>query len=68
MVQIIHISDFHLDSKPISYKKEQLVKALAEDLKKQISEPEKCIFVVSGDLMDKVGELLKNFGNKENKS
>ena len=60
MVQIIHISDFHLDSKPISYKKEQLVKALAEDLNKQISEPEKCIFVVSGDLMDKVGENFDN--------
>ena len=56
MIQIVHISDFHLDSKPISYKKGQLVNALVVDLEKQISEPEKCIFVISGDLMDKVGD------------
>ena len=60
MIQIIHISDFHLDSKPISYKKEQLVNALVVDLKKQISEPEKCLFVISGDLMDKVGDNFEN--------
>lgn len=55
MIQIIHISDFHLDSKPISYQKECLVKALIEDLKKQSINFQECIFVISGDLIDKGG-------------
>lgn len=55
MVQLIHISDFHLDSNPISSKKEQLVKALINDLNKQKIDTKKCIFIISGDLIDKGG-------------
>ena len=55
MVQIIHISDFHLDSNPIQYKKEQLVNALIADLKKQNIDTNQCVFVISGDLIDKGG-------------
>lgn len=55
MVQIIHISDFHLDTNPISLKKEQLVEALINDLKKQNIDTQNCIIVVSGDLIDKGG-------------
>lgn len=62
MVQIIHISDFHLDSNPISLKKEQLVDALIADLKKQNVDTKNCIFVISGDLIDKGGY---NFSNTE---
>lgn len=55
MIQIIHISDFHLDSNPISYKKEQLVNALICDLKEQITTLENSLFVISGDLIDRGG-------------
>lgn len=61
MVQIIHISDFHLDSNPISLKKELLVDALITDLKKQNIDTGNCIFVISGDLIDKGGK--KGFAN-----
>lgn len=60
MVQIIHISDFHLDSKPISLKKEQLVDALIADLKKQNVDTKNCVFVISGDLIDKGGYSFSN--------
>ena len=60
MVQIIHISDFHLDSNPISLKKEQLVDALIADLKKQNVDTKNCIFVISGDLIDKGGYNFPN--------
>ena len=55
MVQIIHISDFHLDSNPISYKKEQLVDALIKDLNRQRVDTNNCIVIISGDLIDKGG-------------
>ena len=59
-VQIIHVSDFHLDSNPISVKKEQLINALISDLKKQKIDTKNCIFVISGDLVDKGG---RNFSS-----
>ena len=59
-IQIIHVSDFHLDTNPISVKKERLVGALIADLKKQRIDWEKCVFIISGDLIDKGG---KNFAN-----
>jgi predicted MPP superfamily phosphohydrolase len=60
MVQVIHISDFHLDTNPISLKKEQLVEALIDDLKKQNIDTKNCIIVVSGDLIDKGGCSFTN--------
>lgn len=56
MVQIIHISDFHLDSNPISVKKEQLLDALIADIKKQKVDTKNCIIAISGDLIDKGGK------------
>lgn len=60
MVQVIHISDFHLDTNPISSKKERLVEALIDDLKKQDIDTKNCIIVVSGDLIDKGGCCFTN--------
>lgn len=60
MVQIIHISDFHLDSCQISYKKEKLVEALIDDLKRQKIDTKNCIFVISGDLIDKGGSVFSS--------
>ena len=56
MIQIIHISDFHLDSKPISIKKTDLINALIDDLNSQDINLSKCIIVISGDLIDKGGK------------
>lgn len=55
MIQIVHISDFHLDSEIISSKKKELINALIEDLKKNKVDSSKCIFAISGDLIDKGG-------------
>ena len=60
MVQIIHISDFHLESNPITPQKEQLLEALVDDLKKQNVDFNNCLFVVSGDLIDKGGSSFAN--------
>lgn len=56
--QIIHISDFHLESEPVSNKKVDLVKALIEDLKGQCIDTSKCIIAISGDLIDKGGYMF----------
>lgn len=55
MIQIIHISDFHLDSENISRKKKELVDALITDLRSQIRDFSRCIVAISGDLIDKGG-------------
>ncbi|WP_406539578.1 metallophosphoesterase [Fibrobacter sp.] len=55
MLQIIHISDFHLDNKILTASKERLANAFIEDLKKQDIDFEKCILIISGDLIDKGG-------------
>ena len=60
MVQIIHISDFHLDTNPISFKKEQLVEALINDLNKQKVDTKNCIVIISGDLIDKGGDGFRS--------
>lgn len=63
MVQIIHISDFHLDSYPISTPKKRLVEALILDLEKQIIDTSKCIIAISGDLIDKGGYKFSSIKN-----
>ena len=60
MIRIIHISDLHLESESPTYEKSAIIKALAEDLKKQINE--ETILFFTGDLIDKGAN---NFSNKE---
>lgn len=55
MIQIIHISDFHLESDSISTRKQSILDALVNDIKSKITEPENAIIVISGDLIDKGG-------------
>jgi hypothetical protein len=55
MIQIIPISDFHLESETIPYNKQNIISALIEDIKPRIVKPENIIIVISGDLIDKGG-------------
>lgn len=60
MIQIIHISDFHIDKKD-SFQKKKIVSALINDLNKLIN-PEICIIAITGDLINKGGA---SFGSIE---
>lgn len=51
MIRIIHISDLHLESDSPSHGKLGIIKALAEDLKKQTNDETLLFF--TGDLIDK---------------
>lgn len=56
MVKIIHVSDFHMESFPLSFEKEKLLEAFFLDLIDQISaEDENVLLIISGDLVDKGG-------------
>lgn len=55
MIQIIHISDFHLESDNLSTRKQEILNALVEDIKPKIVELKNTIIVISGDLIDKGG-------------
>ncbi|NDV82249.1 metallophosphoesterase [Bacteroides sp. 51] len=57
MIQIIHISDFHIDKKD-SYQKRKVVSALIKSLKSTIN-TDRCIVVITGDLIDKGGAGFK---------
>lgn len=61
MIRILHIADLHLESEIPSFEKTAIIKALAEDLKKQVNENTLLFF--TGDLIDK-GAL--GFSDKEN--
>lgn len=61
MIRIIHISDLHLESETPTYEKSAIIKALAEDLKKQIND--ETILFFTGDLIDKGGENFLDKGN-----
>jgi predicted MPP superfamily phosphohydrolase len=63
MIQIIHISDFHLESKPLSNDKNKLVNALIKDLREKIEDYSKVIIVISGDLVDKGGYGFPSINN-----
>jgi predicted MPP superfamily phosphohydrolase len=58
MLKIIHISDFHLETAKASYDKEQIVKALCNDIKKYIDENTLVFF--TGDLIDRGGIGFKD--------
>lgn len=60
MIQIIHISDFHLESDDILIQKQNILDALVNDIKPKIPQPEKAIIVISGDLVDKGGKGFKS--------
>jgi predicted MPP superfamily phosphohydrolase len=60
MIRIIHISDLHLESENPAYEKKTIIKALAEDLKKNVND--NSILFFTGDLIDK-GAM--EFANKE---
>src|SRR5690606_7278473 len=56
MVKIIHVSDFHMESFPLSFEKEKLLEAFFLDLIDQISpDDDNIVFIMSGDLIDKGG-------------
>jgi predicted MPP superfamily phosphohydrolase len=56
MVKIIHVSDFHMKSFPLSFEKEKLLEAFFLDLIDQISpDDDNIVFIMSGDLIDKGG-------------
>ncbi|MCA6438040.1 MAG: metallophosphoesterase [Bacteroidetes bacterium] len=59
MIRIIHISDFHQESDELTFKKDQLVTALLDDMQQYVN-PDS-ILVFSGDLIDKGG---KGFSKK----
>jgi predicted MPP superfamily phosphohydrolase len=63
MIQIIHISDFHLESDVISAQKQSILDALVIDIKYKIVLPEKAIVVISGDLVDKGGSGFNSIEN-----
>ena len=51
MIKIIHISDFHLESESLSVEKENIINALAADLKGYVDK--NTILCITGDLIDK---------------
>lgn len=63
MIQIIHMSDFHLSSTSMECHQHQLVDSLIEDIKNQHVDLENSIFVISGDLIDKGGSSFFSIEN-----
>ncbi len=58
MIRIIHISDLHLESENPSHEKAAIIKALAEDLKKNVND--NTILFFTGDLIDKGASQFVN--------
>lgn len=63
MIQIIHISDFHLEPDDFSIHKKNILEALVNDLNQRIVQPDKVIIVISGDLIDRGGIGFKSIDN-----
>ncbi|MDN3606722.1 metallophosphoesterase [Kaistella yonginensis] len=61
MIRIIHISDLHLESEKLSTEKENLIVALALDLKKFVNDETLLFF--TGDLIDKGAVLFEDKPN-----
>jgi len=51
MIKVIHISDFHLESENLSIEKNNIINALALDLKSQVDN--NTILCITGDIIDK---------------
>lgn len=58
MIRFIHISDLHLESETPSHDKENIIRALIEDLKKYVDDSTLLFF--TGDILDKGGIGFKN--------
>lgn len=58
MIRLIHISDLHLESETPSHDKENIIRALIEDLKKYVDDSTLLFF--TGDILDKGGLGFKN--------
>jgi len=59
MINIIHLSDFHLISDTLDLKQDHIINALLNDLKNFVDDNSLLIF--SGDLIDKSGVNFENF-------
>src|SRR6056297_926877 len=51
MIKIIHISDFHLESENPTFEKENIINALALDLKTKVDK--NTILCITGDIIEK---------------
>lgn len=64
MIQIIHLSDFHLDKLELKLKK-KITKALIKDLA-DIVNPDVCLIAITGDLINKGGVSFESINDAFN--